>query len=147
MYQRLFLLRILQMPGASYLTKYLDLRDKNGVRVGDWATQAPGTKGYAVCQVCLPQKIVKFEKGSTELLKHSERKCHIDAAASRAKSTQKTLSSFITEKADDKILDQARDLEIILVTWSRSSHVTESRPSCLTVSQRCSRSIFPTHKL
>ena len=51
------------------------------------------------------------------MLKHSKRKCHIDTAASRAKSTQKTLSSFITEKADDKILEQARDLEIILVSF------------------------------
>ena len=42
-------------------------------RVGDWATQPPGTKGYAVCQVCFAQKTVKFEKGSSKLLKHSER--------------------------------------------------------------------------
>ena len=120
------------MPGASYVTKYLDLRDKNGVRVGDWATQPPGAKGYVICRVCVPEKHIKFTKGSLDLFRHSERNCHIECAAAAAKSKQKTLSNFITEKAEDKVLKQARDLEIILVSFLSSHGVPPNISDCLT---------------
>lgn len=120
------------MPGAAYVTKYLDIRDKNGVRVGDWATQPPGTKGYVICQVCVPQKHIKFEKGSLDLLRHSERKSHIDCAVAKNKSSQPTLQSFVNEKKDDKILEQARDLEIMLVSFLSRHGIPPTLADCLT---------------
>ena len=60
--------------GAKDLTKYLNDKDKHGVKIKDWATQV--APGMAECKVCVPVARVKFEKGKKELFNHSESAKH-----------------------------------------------------------------------
>ena len=43
------------------LSKYLDVRDKNGILIRDWAEQS--SPGVAQCRVCEAQLKIKFFKG------------------------------------------------------------------------------------
>ena len=53
------------MQGAVNLGKYLEEKDKNGVKVSSWAVQiAPGV---AECRVCVPTRRIQFKKGKNEL--------------------------------------------------------------------------------
>ena len=61
---------------ASKLSNFLTLADKNNVMVGSWAEET-GKLGYARCKFCSTE--VKFIAGSLELIKHSERKKHINS--------------------------------------------------------------------
>ena len=118
------------MPGAAYLTKYVNIRDKNGVRVGDWAKQAE--KGYATCTVCVPEKKIKFEKGSLELTRHSEREVHIKNSSKGTSNNNKSIFNFIADKEEDKIKSQAQDLEIILTTFMSRHSIPPELATCLT---------------
>ena len=62
------------MP-ATKLSTYLDARDKNGIRVGDWAEQVK--VGVALCKTCVPRSEINFGKGKRELTNHSETLKHI----------------------------------------------------------------------
>ena len=41
---------------ASKLEKYLDKRDKNGIKVSEWAIQGQPSK--AICSVCVPRRTI-----------------------------------------------------------------------------------------
>jgi len=60
--------------GAKDLTKYLNDKDKHGVKIKAWATQV--APGMAECNVCVPVARVKFEKGKKELFNQSESAKH-----------------------------------------------------------------------
>ena len=87
-------------------------KDKHGVRIGDWATQA--SPGYAQCQVCVPAKVLSFAKGKKDLTQHSEgakhRKAWLDNKSNNNLS-QPSLTSFMNSKSSDNVQQKARDLE------------------------------------
>ena len=57
------------MPAAN-ISKFINLKDKNGVCVGEWATQIGA--GVVLCNVCIPKCQVKFVNGKKALTNHSE---------------------------------------------------------------------------
>ena len=61
------------MPAVN-LDKYLDGKDKNGVKIGSWAVQIG--PGIAECRICLPQRRITFMKGLGDLTRHSETEFH-----------------------------------------------------------------------
>ena len=116
---------------ASNLNPYLDCRDKNGVRIGDWATQV--NPGFAACSSCVPSCTVKFEKGKLELTKHSETVKHIRNAKLKMK-TQPLIKKALTASQDiekEAFDDQVKDLEIILVHFLSRHHIPPANAECL----------------
>ena len=108
---------------ASNLNAYLEIRDKNGVGVGDWATQA--SPGLAACSTCVPSCTVKFEKGRLELVKHSETAKHIRNAKLKMKTHSLIKNAFSASQDSEKeaLDDHVRDLEIILVHYLSRHHI------------------------
>ena len=60
---------------AVNISKFINLQDKNGVCVGEWATQIG--PGVVLCNVCIPKCQVKFVSGKKGLKNHSESAKHV----------------------------------------------------------------------
>ena len=123
-----------RMPGCAYLTKYLDFRNENKVRVGDWAEQTE-QKGVAKCTVCGPGTTISFKsKGAKDLTNHSMRRCHIEAAAAAAKEKgkQAKLTNFLQSAENEKFKKDVQDLEIALVVHDAEHDVPHTHANCLT---------------
>ena len=61
------------MPNV-HLQTLVGEKDKHGVQVGEWAKQE--SPGHFSCKVCLPSKVLSFEKGKKDLTQHSETAKH-----------------------------------------------------------------------
>ena len=115
---------------ATKLSSYLDKKDKNGVRIGDWAEQ--GNPSKAVCSVCVPRRTIDFKKGVGDLYKHSESAVHImNKSTATIKKSQPTINTFILGKEKDAIKSKSKDLEIALVTFLSRHGVTSQQAECL----------------
>ena len=116
---------------ATNLKSYLEKKDKNGVRIGDWAVQ--GNPSKAICTVCVPRRTIDFKKGCAELFKHSESVVHvhnIDGTITSKKS-QPTIEEFTNGKEKDALKSKAKDLEIALVTFLSRHGVSPNQAECL----------------
>lgn len=120
------------MPGAKELANYVDVQDKNGVRVGDWAMQA--APGVASCSVC-PDAKVKFGKGKEHLTRHSESDKHKGNQKSAQKSEQLNIDVvFGHQRASDektKLEIQSQNLEIALGHFFARHSIPHSTGDCL----------------
>ena len=116
------------MPGAYWLSKYVDEKDKFGEKVGDWAQQV--SQGLAKCKVC--ESYIKFHKGKLELIRHSETKKHQEAKTRiKNKKHQRNLFDFIENSDANRIKCQARDLEIAIVALLSNHQVPPTLAECL----------------
>ena len=99
------------MPGAAQLSNYVDIKDKYGVRVGDWAVQAK--PGMVRCQVC-PNAVFSFSKGKEKLIRHSENQKHLHHVRmdSEKKGVQVGIAEALGQVRDKKVEDQSQDLAI-----------------------------------
>ena len=81
------------MVGVSNLTNYIESKDKNLSRVGDWAVQAGN--GQATCRFC--NITVNYSSGKKGLIQHSESKKHIKAASAASSSKQVSVEEMFRE--------------------------------------------------
>ena len=117
------------MPGAVNLGKYLEEKDKNGVKVSSWAVQiAPGV---AECRVCVPTRRIQFKKGKNELTRHSETEKHRQCLKSKKANDQPTLEQFAETEENNKLNQQAGDLEIVLCLYLSRHGIPPSQASDL----------------
>lgn len=114
---------------ASNLTRYINDKDKHGIKVGEWAEQV--SPGYFRCKVCVPAKDLCFKPGRNELFKHSESDKHRKAFTSFAtkSQTQPTLDEAF--KQDDDVLKKAKDFEIAIVAMISRHDVSVTFADCL----------------
>ena len=106
------------MVGVSNLKNYLEARDKNGSRVGDWALQSG--KGKAKCRFC--NITVSYAAGKKGLHQHSESQKHKKAAEAASLSKQVSVGEMFkakeaedTDRENEAVKQRARKLEIQLV--------------------------------
>ena len=118
------------MPGCSYLTKFIDERDANQVRIGDWAEQ--GAKGLATCKVCVPRRTINFKShGAKDLKAHSMSEFHKNCAKA-AKAQQVSLTDFFPNEEHDKLQKEIKSLEIALLCFEARHGVPPAQSGCLT---------------
>ena len=122
------------MVGVSHLKGYLDLKDKNGLRIGDWALE--DAKGKARCRFC--STAVTFAKGKKMLLKHSETLKHIKASggSSASVASQKTLEDMFnaqeaTNHEQEAAKIKAKKLEIQIVAALSRHQISLNVVECL----------------
>ena len=70
------------MPAAN-ISKFINLKDKNGVCIGEWAKQIE--PGVVLCNVCIPKCQVKFVSGKKGLTNHSESAKHVKFSSDTVK--------------------------------------------------------------
>ena len=114
---------------AKNLTKYLDDKDKYGEKIKDWAEQVG--QGEFKCRICLPEKVLSFKQGRSELFKHSESDKHRKALSSLKSSTQTqpTLVDFITVDDDDS--KKAKEFEIAIIAMLARHDIPVTFVDCL----------------
>lgn len=118
------------MVGCSYINKYLDERDANNVRIGDWAEQG-GQKGVAICKVCVPRRTISFKShGAKDLIKHSMSDLHKNCAKA-AKSQQASLTNFFQNDEHDKLQKEIKSLEIALLSFMGRHGIPTTLSDCL----------------
>ena len=102
-----------QYGSKKNLKNYENETDKNGVKISEWAIQT--SPGFFKCKYCIPSKILSFEKGKQELIKHAEREKHIKSysEAMKSKTHQPTIQGLFAKEGDE-IKKQVSDLEIAL---------------------------------
>ena len=123
------------MPGAAQLAKYVDVKDKHGNKVGDWAVQVEPR--IVSCQVC-PRSVFSFSKGKEPLIRHSENQTHQDNLKSEKKGNQLSIREVFgqvradaEENGNKKVEVQSQDLEIALgILFARHS-IPHSVADCL----------------
>ena len=120
------------MVGVANLSKYLDSRDKNGNRVGDWATAAG--KSQASCRFC--NIVISFKKGKMNLLQHSESKKHLKSRGEGTAEAQRSVADLFNAQEDVKeaedIKEKARKLEILIVASLARHQISLDFVECLT---------------
>ena len=121
------------MVGVSNLDKYLDDKDKNGRRIGDWASQAG--KGKAKCSKC--DDVVNFNASRKMLFQHSETSKHVKNAGDKnSAAKQRSIAElfgdqqYATEEEEDT-KKQAELLEIKLVSALYRHQITPHFLDCL----------------
>ena len=112
------------------LNRYVDDKDKNGSRIGDWAASAGN--GLFVCKVCDPSRKLSFKSGGKfDLFKHSESVKHIKCVNNDDGKTQTVKDLFKLQKLDEvdvKVLE----LETAFVLAATSHGVPTAVIDCLT---------------
>ena len=118
--------------GAKDLTKYLNDKDKHGVKIKDWATQV--APGMAECKVCVPVAKVKFEKGKKELFNHSESAKHRKNSSSNNNNIKdQSVSELLENQIErDQVCEDARNLEIALVQTFSRHDIPPENVECIT---------------
>ena len=121
------------MVGVANLSKYLDSRDKNGNRVGDWATAAG--KSQASCRFC--NIVISFKKGKMNLLQHSESKKHLKSRGEGTAEAQRSVADLFNAQEDvnkeaEDIKEKARKLEILIVASLARHQISLDFVECLT---------------
>ena len=114
---------------ATQLAGYYDKKDKNGVKVRDWAEQTAPSK--AICKVCVPNRKIVFKRGCSELFKHSESAVHVESMNANKKSQPERIDVFMGNKAEESIKFKSKDLEIAIVAFLSRHYVPPSEAECL----------------
>lgn len=129
---------------ASKLSNFLTLADKNNVMVGSWAEET-GKLGYARCKFCSTE--VKFIAGSHELIKHSERKKHINSTP-KDSTTQLSIDQSLNrskEESQKELEERNRTLvfEISLARCLSKHNISAEFIECLQkqLKDHCSDSV------
>ena len=88
----------------------MEVKDKFGVRVGDWAEQV--SSGHFKCKFCAPLKVLSFGHGKKDLTQHSESVKHRQQFQSSNNNTsQPSLVDFLHSRKKDDVKLKAWDLE------------------------------------
>ena len=87
------------MPCVS-LSSWVEDKDKNGDRIGDWAHQV--TPGHFQCKLCVPSKTLSFKKGKGDLLKHAESEKHKACRTANKAKSQQTLGEMLATREDNR---------------------------------------------
>ena len=119
---------------ATNLDVYCDAKDKNSVRIGDWAHQVQPR--VASSKTCLPVCTVKFVMGRGDLFKHSESVKHQRYAQTNKHSKQTDIKDILSSsgnKEKEAVLKKTKDFEIALVQFLARYHIPPSNAECLTV--------------
>ena len=111
---------------ATQLASFLDKKDKNGVKVRDWAEQI--MPSFAICRTCVPNRKISFKRGCPELFKHSESAIHVQSMKT-AKPGK--IESFFEDKIEAGIKSKSRDLEIAIVAFLSRHSVPPPEAECL----------------
>ena len=90
------------MVGARNLNAYLETKDRNNVKVGDWAVALES--GVAGCKVC-PKTSLNFSKGKLQLTQHSESKKHVKNFKNKPKNQPSIKEVIEAADNDEKQLD------------------------------------------
>ena len=113
------------------LDRYLSLPDQNKKKpglIGDWAVQvARGVVKCTICSVPFNECTVTFKKGELDLQRHSKTDKHQNRSLlPRKDSLQPKLNDLIQNKAVDKAKEEAKELEIGLVSFFANHNIPNS---------------------
>ena len=115
---------------AADLSRYLDEKDKNGSRVGDWASSP--SSGIFVCKFCTPQKPLSFKAGGKyDLFKHSESAKHIKNVP-KVSNQASIKDMFEKTTVDSEIDEKVLDFEAAFVMVGSSHGIPTAVMDCLT---------------
>jgi hypothetical protein len=120
------------MTRSKNLGIYLQAKDKNCVRIGDWATQVQ--PGVASCKTCVPHSTINFGKGKKELTNHSETLKHQRSAKikqSKQPDIEEALSAGRNSEMEE-LVRKTRDLEISLTQFLSRHSIPPRIAECLT---------------
>ena len=87
------------MMVCTNIDKFVNEKDANDDRIGDWCQQVG--KGLFTCKWCVPRKELSFKQGKVEVLKHARRDKHKESRPSPDHFLQATLPDIFNNERDE----------------------------------------------
>ena len=119
------------MVGARNLNAYLETKDRNNVKVGDWAVALES--GVAGCKVC-PKTSLNFSKGKLKLTQHSESKKHVKNFKNNPKkqpSIKEVIEAAVNDEKQLDLKNKTKNFEIGLAQFLSRHNIAPSLSTCL----------------